>query len=84
MSTRDERQREMRNERLRRYRRHHKGGQKEIRGFFEDPSDVAEFLHEAGVFVPDAHPETLGKCMKVLIDLWREGAIRVTRCHESS
>jgi hypothetical protein len=45
---------------------------------------VAEFLHEAGVFVPDAHPETLGKCMKVLIDLWRKGAIRVTRCHESS
>jgi hypothetical protein len=83
MSTSQDRRRQLRNAKQARYRRPDRDGQKQIR-FFEDPADVAEFLHEAGVFVPDAHPATLGKCIKVMIDLRREGVLRVTRCHELS
>src|SRR5262245_35602906 len=52
--------------------------------FLGDPTDVVDFLHEAGIFTPDADPKTLGDCMTLLVDQWREGAIRVTRCREGS
>ena len=46
---------------------------------FAKSADVAELLHEAGVFVPDPAPKTPGNCMTIFFGLWQEGRVRVTR-----
>jgi hypothetical protein len=74
----ENRVRNLRREKQRRYRQRLKLGRASVK-FEADPADVVELLQEAGVFVPDPAPRTLGNCMTVFLELWQEGRVRVTR-----
>ena len=78
MSALENRVRNLRREKQRRYRQRLRLGRVSVR-MEVDPADVAELLHEAGVFVPDPAPKTLGNCMTIFFELWQEGRVRVTR-----
>jgi hypothetical protein len=82
VSTREDRQRQLRNAKTARYRRRCKDGLRVIQ-VEADPSDVRDFLVDAGIAVPDLDAKTLGRCVMVLLDFWREGRVVVYRYTES-
>jgi hypothetical protein len=68
------RTRELRRVKQARYRRRRDDGLRVI-SFEADPTDVRDFLVEAGIGVPDLDAKTLGRCLMVMLDFWREGHV---------
>jgi hypothetical protein len=60
------------------YRARHANGYNVV-AFECDPVTLAEFLREAGVWVPDIHRETLAACLRVLLECWDSGELLITR-----
>jgi hypothetical protein len=56
-----------------------KGLGKKVISISADPTDVIDFLHIAGVHVPDPHTSTIAICLETLIELALDDCLRVER-----